>query len=131
MPPCEGLAPSLWHLAPRDVLSLPMSFIFHIAERPTWEAVTPEAPYSMSTVGTTLAEEGFIHACSTDDQVAGVLSRYYQDTSDLVLLVIDPRHLDVRFEPSLVDGEEQLFPHIYGPLAIKNVIEVRSIPDNR
>jgi uncharacterized protein (DUF952 family) len=108
-----------------------MSHIFHIAERSTWEAVTPDAPYSMSTVGTTLAEEGFIHAAATDDQVAGVLSRYYADASGLVLLVIDPRELDVRFEPSMVDGEEQLFPHIYGSLAIKNVIEVRSIPDNR
>ncbi|MEO5878029.1 MAG: DUF952 domain-containing protein [Streptosporangiaceae bacterium] len=108
-----------------------MSHIFHIAERSTWETVTPATPYTMSTVGTTLAEQGFIHACSTDDQVTGVLSRYYQGATDLVLLVIDPRHLDVRFEPALVDGEEHLFPHIYEALPLKDVIEVRSIPDNR
>ncbi|WP_344829082.1 DUF952 domain-containing protein [Actinocorallia longicatena] len=104
-----------------------MSFIFHIADRTTWEQVTDVTPYTMSTIDKTLEEEGFIHCSATDTQVQTVLSTYYQGVEDLLLLVIDPRHLDVRFEPA---GDD-LYPHIYGPLPKSSVIEVRPLPNTR
>ncbi|GAB3685668.1 DUF952 domain-containing protein [Actinocorallia lasiicapitis] len=104
-----------------------MSHILHVADRSTWEQVTDVTPYAMSTRDTTLEQEGFIHCCATEQQLEGVLSRYYQGAEDLVVLVIDPRHLDVRFEPS---GDD-VFPHIYSPLPKSSVIEVRPLPNTR
>lgn len=105
-----------------------MSQIFHIAQRQVWESARDTGvPYTMSTRDLTLEEEGFIHCCTTMTQVEGVLSRYYADIEDeLVLLVIDPALLDapVRLEPS---GTE-FFPHVYGPILPSAVIDVRPLP---
>ena len=105
--------------------------ILHLADRAAWESAhAAGTPYTMSTRDLTLEEEGFIH-CSTDlAQVSGVLDRFYRGLEDtLVLLVIDPSRLsaEVRYEPSA--GE--LFPHIYGPIDLEAVIEVRPAPDTR
>jgi uncharacterized protein (DUF952 family) len=107
-----------------------MSFVFHIAARTDWDSVTETTPYAMSTLNRTLDEEGFIHCSATQDQVKTVLTRYYQGVPDLLLLTIDPRHLDIRFEPA-EDDPAQLYPHLYGPLPKSAVIEVRPLPDNR
>jgi uncharacterized protein (DUF952 family) len=102
--------------------------IFHIAERRDWEAARRSGgPYEISTRGRTLAEVGFIHASRDEDQVRTVQNAFYADLDDLLLLVIDPGGLDVRDEP--VDG--QVFPHIYGPLPIEAVIDVRPLPRTR
>ena len=102
--------------------------IFHIAERPIWEAAREAGgPYEVSTRGLTLAEVGFIHASRDEAQVRTVQQAFYADLDDLVLLVIDPEGLDVRHEPV---GED-VFPHIYGPLPIDAVIDVRPLPGTR
>jgi uncharacterized protein (DUF952 family) len=105
-----------------------MSEIFHIAQRHVWETARDTGvPYTMSTLDLTLEQEGFIHCSRSMAQVEGVLSRYYADVKDeLVLLVIDPSLLDapVRLEPA---GDE-FFPHIYGPIQSSAVIDVRPLP---
>jgi uncharacterized protein (DUF952 family) len=105
-----------------------MSQIFHIAQRQVWETARDTGvPYTMSTRDLTLEQEGFIHCSGSMTQVEGVLSRYYADVDDeLVLLVIDTGLLDapVRLEPA---GDE-FFPHIYGPIVPSAVIEVRPLP---
>jgi uncharacterized protein (DUF952 family) len=102
--------------------------IFHIAERQEWEAARESGgPYEVSTRGQTLGEVGFIHA-SRDERQAGTVQRaFYADLDDLVLLVIDPDGLDVRDE----QVGDDVFPHIYGPLPIKAVIDVRPLPRTR
>ena len=66
-----------------------MSVIYHIATRGDWERARRSGEYTTSTVGRTLAEEGFIHA-SGQGQVNGVANRYYRDVPDeLLVLVID------------------------------------------
>jgi len=107
-----------------------MSFVFHIATRSDWEGVTETTPYTTSTLNRSLEEEGFIHCSATQDQVEQVLNRYYQGVPDLLLLTIDPRHLDIRFEPA-PDDPTQLYPHLYGPLPKSAVIEVSPLPNNR
>ncbi|MEO3823019.1 DUF952 domain-containing protein [Actinomadura sp. B10D3] len=111
--------------SPRDTL-------LHIAERTHWESARATGvSYSMSTLGRTLDEEGFIHCSSDMAQVNGVLGRFYGDvpSEDLVLLTVDVSRLEapVRYEPA---GDE-LFPHVYGPIPVSAVIEVRSLPENR
>jgi uncharacterized protein (DUF952 family) len=102
--------------------------IFHIAERPDWEAARATGgPYEVSTRGRTLADVGFIHASRDEEQARTVQRLFYADLDDLVLLVIDPEGLDVRQEPV---GDD-VFPHIYGPLPIEAVIDVRPLPRNR
>ena len=100
-------------------------FIYHIAMRADWERARADGEYTRSSVDKTLAEEGFIHA-SQAPQVAGTANRFYRDVpGDLVLLVIDPALLraEIRYED--VPGAELPFPHVYGPLNVDAVIEVR------
>ncbi len=73
--------------------------------------------------------EGFIH-CSKEDQVAGVLKRYFPDSTSLLKLVIDPSKVSSKliFERPKTGNEE--FPHIYGPLNLDAVLSVVAIPEN-
>jgi uncharacterized protein (DUF952 family) len=101
--------------------------IYHVALARDWEAAQPAGEYAVSTVGRTLAEEGFIHA-SRADQWAGVRDRFYAGVGEpLILLVIDPDRLaaEVREEP--VPGLEETFPHIYGPIRVDAVLEVSAL----
>ena len=101
------------------------SVIYHIATRADWERSLEGGEYTRSSVDTTLAEEGFIHA-SAASQVAGTANRFYRDVpGDLVLLVIDVGLLraEVRYED--VPGADRPFPHIYGPLNVDAVVAAR------
>ena len=101
--------------------------IFHIATAADWRTALSTGAYTTSTVGRSLAEEGFIHA-SRRDQVQGVFDRYYRGLGeDLVLLTIDPARLEseVRVEPVGSDT----YPHVYGPINRTAVVDV--VPLNR
>jgi uncharacterized protein (DUF952 family) len=105
-----------------------VSVIYHIATRGDWERARRAGEYTTSTVGKTLAEEGFIHA-SGPRQVNGVANRYYRGSLDeLLVLVIDTERVraEVRYED--VPGADAPFPHIYGPLNADAVIAVRPLP---
>ncbi len=66
-----------------------VSRIYHIATRADWEQALADGVYTRSSVGRTLAEEGFIHA-SQESQVARTANKFYRDVrGDLLLLVID------------------------------------------
>jgi uncharacterized protein (DUF952 family) len=104
------------------------SNIFHIAERRDWDAAqTKGGPYEVSTRGQNLADVGFIHASRDEDQARTVQQAFYGDLDDLVLLTIDTTNLDVRHEPV---GDD-VFPHIYGPIPLTAVIDVRPLPRTR
>jgi uncharacterized protein (DUF952 family) len=65
-----------------------------------------------------VGEEGFIHF-SYESQLAGTASRYYAGIGGLIVLVVDPEGLDVRVENG--------FPHLYEPLSVTSVVEVRPL----
>lgn len=69
-----------------------------------------------------LKQEGFIHL-STKEQVAGVVERYYQNSPDLLLLHVDAERLvhELRYEQST---NNELFPHLYGPLNKDAVVAI-------
>ncbi len=99
-----------------------VSRIYHIAVRADWEQALASGAYTTSTVGKTLAQEGFIHA-SQASQVASTANAYYRDVpGDLVLLVIDPGRLDAEVRYEDVPGAELPFPHVYGPLNVGAVL---------
>jgi uncharacterized protein (DUF952 family) len=101
-----------------------VTLIYHIAEAADWEQAQRDGQYTTSTRGVSLAEQGFIHA-SQPAQVALVANAYYQGVPDLILLTIDTERVGspIRYEP--VPGQDQPYPHIYGPLNPDAVIETR------
>lgn len=102
--------------APEDV-------IFHIALRDDWEAaVAADAPYALSTRGLSLREVGFIH-CSFRHQVGAIHRQLYGDASDqLVVLAIDPHRVGAEVRVENLDGGDELFPHVYGPVPVQSVV---------
>jgi len=90
--------------------------IYHIATRADWEQAMRDGQYTTSTIGKTLAEEGFIHA-SSPGQVLSVANAFYQNAGeDLVVLVIDPERVTAEIRLDYIPEAGATFPHIYGPL---------------
>lgn len=104
-----------------------MATIFHLALASEWAAAQRSGAYTTSTLGRSLAEEGFIHA-SRADQWTDVRERFYAEvTEPLVLLHIDTDLLDVPVvEEPPAPGVTETFPHIYGRLPVSAV--VKAIP---
>jgi len=94
--------------------------LFHITPRIDWDAAVARGEYRAAS----LEAEGFIHL-STDAQWPSTLQRFFRGREGLVLLAIDPSRLthEVRFEAA--DGDR--FPHLYGPLDLGAVIDVRPL----
>lgn len=97
--------------------------IFKIFRRPEWDA--------FRSAGTTLGapidlSDGFIHF-STAAQVAQTAARHFAAESDLVLLALDASRFgpSLRWEPS---RGNQLFPHLYRPLRLDDVLWDKSLP---
>ena len=61
---------------------------------------------------------GFIHLC-TQEQLAFVLGRHFVGRTGLLVLLLDPGGLDIRWEQSEPDMPP--FPHLYGPLPLRVV----------
>jgi uncharacterized protein (DUF952 family) len=96
--------------------------IFHVATQADWAEAEASGTYTTSTYGRGLAEEGFLHA-SREEQVAGVLERFYGDVDEpLVLLEVDTDLLDVPWREDQVGDDA--FPHVYGPLNTTAVVAV-------
>jgi uncharacterized protein (DUF952 family) len=101
--------------------------IYHLALERDWVAARAAGEYAVSTLGRTLAEEGFVHA-SLEDQWRGVRERFYAGvTEPLVLLVIDPARLTAEVRIEEVPGLDEEFPHVYGPINLDAVVEARSV----
>lgn len=90
----------------------------HIALDSDWQAAQAVGVYTTSTRGQLIAEVGFMH-CSSPEQTAGVLERFYSDVAEpLLLLTLDEsalaeHGLEVHREPP-APGVTELFPHVYG-----------------
>lgn len=97
--------------------------IYKIFRRPEWEAFrdageTDGAPVDLA--------DGYIHI-STTAQVAETAAKHFADESDLVLVALDDAALgpDLRWEPSRGGA---LFPHLYRPLRMADVVWDKSLP---
>jgi uncharacterized protein (DUF952 family) len=98
----------------------------HIALAADWERALAAGEYRVSTVGRTIDDEGFIHA-SLPEQVAATASRYYAGLGvPLVVLVMDSDRLEAAGVPvRLEDAGGEQFPHLYAPLPVALVDDVR------
>ncbi|HQV07249.1 MAG TPA: DUF952 domain-containing protein [Chitinophagaceae bacterium] len=96
-----------------------MPLIYHITTAGEWAAAKEKGMYEAKS----LQAEGFIH-CSFDNQVEGVLERYFAGKKDLVKLVIDPEKLTGKLLFDWSKSIADTFPHVYGPINTDAVIEV-------
>lgn len=97
--------------------------IFKIFRRPEWDAfraagVSAGAPIDLA--------DGFIHF-STAAQLAETAAKHFGAESDLVLLALHSSRFGpaLKWEPS---RGGQLFPHLYRPLQLDDVLWDKSLP---
>lgn len=97
--------------------------IYKIFRRPEWDAFRESGQTSGAPVD---LADGYIHF-STAAQVAETAAKHFAAESDLVLLALDDAALgaDLRWEPS---RGGQLFPHLYRPLRLDDVVWDKSLP---
>lgn len=97
--------------------------ILKIFRRPEWNAFraaghTRGAPVDLA--------DGFIHL-STGAQVAETAARHFSAESDLVLLTLETEALGAALKWEAARGG-QLFPHLYRPLGLAEVLRDTSLP---
>lgn len=97
-------------------------FIYHITTQLQWDKALETGSYEADS----LATEGFIH-CSTEDQVAGVLDRYYKGQKGLIKLTIERNKVERPLIFELAGSINEVFPHIHGPLNINAVVAVSPV----
>lgn len=85
------------------------NFIYHVVMPDYWQQFEEKANYTPPT----FAEEGFIHCC-TKAQIDYVLSTYFKETKEVLLLKIDKTKLTSELKVEPANGQQ--FPHIYGAI---------------
>lgn len=99
-----------------------MAHIYHITKAADWET----AKHAGSYFHPSLQQEGFIH-CAQEQQVEGVLQRYFHGQDSLVKLTIDTEKLISRLVYDWSPSTADTFPHIYGEINTDAVIEVSPV----
>jgi uncharacterized protein (DUF952 family) len=106
--------------------------ILHITTKKEWEKASHESEYTV----VSLKSDGFIH-CSTIKQTVDTANIFFKGQKGLVLLCIDEKKLksECKYEDPSGGGTHDpnvgsLFPHIYGPINISDVIKVIDFPPN-
>ena len=101
--------------------------VFHITEPDVWSTATSTGAFSGSTRGASLDEVGFVH-CSFADQVERVAGYVYgEDDVDLLLLEIETDAVPAEVRVENLEGGDECFPHVYGPIPVQAVVAVRQI----
>ncbi|MFT3933682.1 MAG: DUF952 domain-containing protein [Chitinophagaceae bacterium] len=100
-----------------------MPIIYHVTTEPEWETAQKNGVYTAPS----LNAEGFIHCSANDEQLAGVLQRYFASKTHLLRLAIDTDKLESRYIYEWSPSSADTFPHIYGPINLGAVIEVEKI----
>lgn len=96
--------------------------IYHVTSKVQWQQALAQGYYEAPS----LALEGFIHL-SKKEQVQGVLERYYQQQTGLLLLHIDETQLTMPLKYELAPSANESFPHLYGRLNVEAVVETTEL----
>lgn len=96
--------------------------IYHITTKQLWQKAIEQGHYEAESLQT----EGFIHT-SKEEQVEGVLERYYKHQTDLIKLHIDESKIAAPLKYELAPSVNEEFPHIYGALNLDAVVEAEAI----
>ncbi len=91
--------------------------IIHIVDSDIWKKNKGSSQY----FGDLLKSQGFVHCC-LPGQVDDVLKNWFPWKEDITFLEIDTNELSSRLEFENLEGGEEKFPHIYGPINNKAII---------
>jgi uncharacterized protein (DUF952 family) len=97
--------------------------ILHLAAAEAWAEATRAGVYRADS----LVTEGFIH-CSDPHQVVRVANARFRNRRDLMLLQIAVACLEAPLRYENLEGGDELFPHIYGPLPLSAVVRATPFP---
>ena len=100
--------------------------LVHLIEASSWQEVVARG----DELALRPAPDGFLHL-STPNQVLLPANAFYRGRDDLVALVVHPDLLlpgTLRFEPGSPPHADQTFPHLYGPLPLRSVVDVVRFP---
>ena len=92
-------------------------FVYKICTKSEWKDVKNKGQLTGSKKD---LEDGYIHF-SVEDQVEGMLKKFYCNQKDLILLKIETLKLDHLIWEQASDGN--MFPHLYSSLDISNVVD--------
>jgi uncharacterized protein (DUF952 family) len=95
--------------------------IYHIALAEEWNSQVKNKTYFPAAY----QQEGFIH-CSIEDQLKGVVERFFKKEEKVFLLTIDTTKLvaELRLEEA---STGEFFPHVYGELNKTAIVKVELI----
>jgi len=100
------------------------STIYHFALCEDWESQLKNENYFPSA----FLKEGFIH-CSKENQLDGVLKRFFKDEDKVVLLTIDSNKIIAELKLEQASNGD-FFPHIYGEINKTAIYDVEIISVN-
>ena len=95
--------------------------IYRALSQTEWKQFLEAEIYSPADLGL----EGFIHASGCEEDVIEVLNRRYPDVPEMLVIGIDETLISevVKWEKAPDDTKPgRLFPHIYSPLSLLNVV---------
>ena len=101
-----------------------LKFIYKIIDSTEWQKAKEKGSYIGSKKD---LQDGFIHF-SGEEQVESTLQKYYLKEKDLILLKVETLKLDHLIWEQASDGN--MFPHLYSPLSIDNVVKEIEIKEN-
>ena len=70
-----------------------------------------------------LDSEGFIH-CSYLHQLVRVANKHFKGIENVLILCIEPSHLNSDVVEEDLSNLNELYPHIYGPINTEAVVDV-------
>lgn len=101
---------------------MPKNIIYHITTKEEWTIALADGIYKAAS----LDKEGFIHCC-TQEQVPGVLVRYFNGKKQLLALSIDADIITAPIQYEFSSSLNETFPHIYGAINIESVLAIAEI----
>lgn len=100
-----------------------MPTIYKICDRDEWEKAVAQGQFEGSAVD---LADGFIHF-SAAHQLRETARRHFAGRADLVLIAFDSEALGPKLRWEKSRGGD-LFPHLYGPLAVAQARNVVALP---
>lgn len=93
----------------------------HLAPIDVWQSQAGAEQYEPEA----FAREGFIHCTDGEQRLIEVGNRYYaSDPRRFCCLSLDRTRIAARV---IYEDPEQVYPHIYGPLNVDAIVEVREV----
>ena len=93
-----------------------LEFVFKVIEKEEWVKAKEEGIYNGSAND---LNDGYIHF-SEEEQIRETLKKYYANKDNLILLKVHTLNLDHLLWEQASNGD--MYPHLYSPLDIKNVV---------